>query len=90
MQGFSLMMFLFPVLCYATHALPKRYWVKQNNFYGFSMEYKWDNRTVTHLSKQGVSFEEAKMIFDDPCLWISMIQAILTVNTVLYYWANQS
>ena len=54
------------------------------------MEYKWDNRTVTHLSKQDVSFEEAKMIFDDPCLWISMIQAILTVNTVLYYWANQS
>jgi len=31
------------------------------------MEYDWDkNKAVTNLSKQGVPFEEAKTVFDDP------------------------
>lgn len=31
------------------------------------MEYDWDkNKTMTNLSKHGVSFEEAKTVFDDP------------------------
>lgn len=32
-----------------------------------SMEYDWDkNKAVANLSKHGVSFEEAKTVFDDP------------------------
>jgi uncharacterized DUF497 family protein len=31
------------------------------------MEYDWDkNKAITNLSKHGVSFEEAKTVFDDP------------------------
>lgn len=31
------------------------------------MEYDWDkNKAMTNLSKHGVSFEEAKTVFDDP------------------------
>jgi hypothetical protein len=30
------------------------------------MEYEWDNKAVINLSKHGVSFEEAKTVFDDP------------------------
>lgn len=31
------------------------------------MAYEWDkNKAVTNLSKHGVSFEEAKTVFDDP------------------------
>jgi uncharacterized DUF497 family protein len=31
-----------------------------------SMEYEWDkNKAVANLSKHGVSFEEAKTVFDD-------------------------
>jgi uncharacterized DUF497 family protein len=31
------------------------------------MEYEWDNnKAVANLSKHGVSFEEAKTVFDDP------------------------
>ncbi len=31
------------------------------------MEYDWDkNKAVSNLSKHGVSFEEAKTVFDDP------------------------
>lgn len=31
------------------------------------MEYKWDeNKAVANLSKHGVSFAEAKTVFDDP------------------------
>ena len=31
------------------------------------MEYEWDNyKAVSNLSKHGVSFEEAKTVFDDP------------------------
>ncbi|MEI6708210.1 MAG: BrnT family toxin, partial [Methylococcales bacterium] len=35
-------------------------------FYESSMEYEWDNyKAVSNLSKHGVSFEEAKTVFDD-------------------------
>lgn len=31
------------------------------------MEYDWDkNKAIVNLSKHGVSFEEAKTVFDDP------------------------
>ena len=31
------------------------------------MEYEWDNnKAVANLAKHGVSFEEAKSVFDDP------------------------
>ncbi|OAI20734.1 MULTISPECIES: BrnT family toxin [Methylomonas] len=31
------------------------------------MEYGWDkNKAIANLSKHGVSFEEAKTVFDDP------------------------
>jgi len=31
------------------------------------MEYEWDkNKAVTNFAKHGVSFEEAKTVFDDP------------------------
>jgi uncharacterized protein len=31
------------------------------------MEYNWDkNKAIANLSKHGVSFEEAKTVFDDP------------------------
>jgi len=31
------------------------------------MEYDWDkNKAIANLSKHGVSFEEAKTVFDDP------------------------
>ena len=31
------------------------------------MEYNWDkNKAVANLSKHGISFEEAKTVFDDP------------------------
>lgn len=31
------------------------------------MEYEWDNnKAVINLSKHGISFEEAKTVFDDP------------------------
>ncbi len=31
------------------------------------MEYEWDNnKAVANLAKHGVSFEEAKTVFDDP------------------------
>jgi uncharacterized DUF497 family protein len=33
----------------------------------FSMAYEWDeNKAATNLSKHGVSFDEAKTVFDDP------------------------
>ena len=36
-------------------------------FYESSMEYEWDNnKAVANLAKHGVSFEEAKSVFDDP------------------------
>ena len=32
------------------------------------MDYEWDeNKALANLSKHGVSFQEAKTVFDDPC-----------------------
>ncbi len=54
------------------------------------MKYEWDsNKAVANLSKHGVSFEEAKTVFDDPLYVDFYVQTILTVNTALYYWVNQ-
>lgn len=30
------------------------------------MKFDWDNKAAGNLSKHGVSFEEAKTVFDDP------------------------
>jgi len=49
------------------------------------MEYEWDeNKAVANLSKHGVSFVEAKTVFDDPLTWISTIPTILLRRTSFY------
>ncbi len=51
------------------------------------MEYDWDkNKALANLSKHGVSFEEAKTVFDDP-LYVTL--TISSENTVLSCWVNR-
>ena len=43
------------------------------------MEFEWDgNKAEANLSKHGVSFDEAKTVFDDPLYYI-LISTILTI-----------
>lgn len=54
------------------------------------MQFEWNIGKAKHnLSKHGVSFEEAKTVFDDPlylmilCISISTIQIILKMKSVI-------
>jgi len=54
------------------------------------MEYDWDkNKAVANLSKHGVSFEEAKTVFNDP-LYVDFYDPDHSSgNTVLSCWVNR-
>jgi uncharacterized DUF497 family protein len=54
------------------------------------MQFKWNkNKAVNNLSKHGVSFEEAKTIFDDP-LYVDLYAPDHSEGEERYCWRVRS
>ena len=54
------------------------------------MEFKWDrNKATANLSKHGVSFDEAKTVFDDP-LYVDFYDSNHSYNEHRYIIVGQS
>jgi hypothetical protein len=46
------------------------------------MNFEWDDeKAKANQEKHGVSFEEARTVFDDPLMWISMTRIIPMMST---------